>query len=204
MGVALLTLAPLSAGCSSADAPSPGVVPTEASVATPTGPTVVPGPSSSESASPSAPATTPTPGNVDQTVPARVQKSERPVKLDEESKFGGGLDVVLSTFGTQRVKVKIPGQVAGDALVFDLTVKNSSAETVDLNALVVNVFGSDGVAGSRVTTKPASAPPQVVGPGGTARGRYAFVMRPRVTKSARVEVSLGADRPVLVFRGTVR
>lgn len=126
------------------------------------------------------------------------------MKLGQESGFGGGLDVRLSKFRTQQVEVKIPGQVAGNAVVFDLTVTNSSEQVVDLNALVVNVFGSDGVAGSRVTTKPASAPPQAVAPRGTARGRYASVINSKESRSVRVEVSLGADRPVLVFRGTLR
>lgn len=204
--VPLAVLAPAcSAPSTPAPAPSATSSPATSASAQPTGAPSSAGASggSKTSSGPSAPPTTPTPGSVDQTVPPVAQSTQKPVKLDGgSSRFHKGLDVRVSDVGTKKVSAKLPGEVSGDGVLFTVTVKNGSSTVVDLNSLVVNVLDAKAVPASRITTSPAKPMPNAVAAGGSARGRYVFVVPKGARKPISVEVSLAAGDPVLVFRGS--
>lgn len=153
---------------------------------------------------PSAPPTTPTPGSITETVPARTQATAEPVKLRKASaRFDKSLSVKITDIRAAEVKAKKPGETSGASVIFDVVVKNGSNRVVDLNALVVNVLDDKQVPASRISTAPASPMPHAVAAGHSAKGRYVYVVPTSARKPITVQVSLSADQPVLVFRGSL-
>lgn len=204
----------LAAGCTGGDQPSsapptPSAPSTAAStVAAPTAPSETASGSGSTGLSgtpePSAPPTTPQPGSVTETVPPGSQTTAKPVKLENSrARFDDALSVTISGLRSGDVKAKLPAEVPGPSVIFDVTIKNGSNKVVDLNQLVVNVLDDQQVPGSRITTKPARPMPRAVDGGSVARGRFVYVVPKKNRDPITVQVSLTAEQPVLVFRGRV-
>jgi len=152
---------------------------------------------------PSAPKTTPVPGSTDQTVAARKQSVAPAARVGAPSSFRKTLVARVSGVKTQTVQAKLPGEVSGPSVVFDLTVRNTGDQTVDLNQLVVNLKDAKGAPAGSITSAPARPMPHVVGAGASARGRYVFVVPRPARGQVTIEVSLTAEDPVLVFRDAV-
>jgi len=121
--------------------------------------------------------------------------------LEGRSRFSKTLAVAVSDVSSRTVKAKYPGEVSGASVLFTVTIRNTSAREVDLNALVVNVLDDEEAPGNQITSPPASDMPHVVAPGRSARARYVFVVPKGSRDPVTIEISLSADEPVLVFRG---
>ena len=214
VGVCLPTAGVLAA-CSSNGSTSPASAPADPTSSAPTGTVssssaaASPAPSGSPTAkqstsTPSAPPTTPTPGSITDTVPARSQATAAPVKLRKTTaRFDKSLNVTITDVHGAEVKAKKPGETSGASVIFTVVVKNGSNRVVDLNPLVVNVLDDKQVPASRISSAPASPMPDAVAAGRSARGRYAYVVPTNARRPITVQVSLSADQPVLVFRGSL-
>ena len=133
-----------------------------------------------------------------------TQATAKPVKLENtRARFDDSLSVTISGLRSASVKSKLPGEVAGPSVIFEVTIKNGSDKVVDLNQLVVNVLDDKQVPASRITTKPARPMPHAVDAGSVARGRFVYVVPKKKRDPITVQVSLTAEQPVLVFKGRV-
>lgn len=156
-------------------------------------------------ASTAASSAAPAPGSTASTLPPRAQPVNKPTKrlTGTASSVAPRLTAELSSMRTRRVNSKVPGEVSGDAVVFQVTVRNGTAKTVDLSNVVVNVEGADGAPASQVTSSPAKAPPPRVGAGRTASGTYAFLVPKGERNPITVSVTLSAQTKVALFKGSV-
>ena len=214
VGVCLPTAGFLAA-CSSDGSTSPASAPAAPASSAPTG-TVSSSPAATSPAAsasptakqstitPSAPPTTPTPGSITEIVPARTQATAKPVKLRKTTaRFDKSLNVTITDVHGAEVKAKKPGETSGASVIFTVVVKNGSDRVVDLNSLVVNVLDDKQVPGSRISSAPASPMPLAVAGGRSAEGRFVYVVPTNARRPITVQVSLSADQPVLLFRGSV-
>ena len=79
---------------------------------------------------------------------------------------------------------------------------NHSRDAVDLDGLVVDLVGTDGLSAEPLVGPPADPLRGTLSPGDRAAGTYVFTIDPGLRARARIRVSL-SDEPVVVLRGTL-
>ena len=96
------------------------------------------------------------------------------------------------------------GQISGPSVLVTLELTNGSSAPVDLDYIVVNLFGSDGAPGQTLwgddRTKPLSG---TLAPGQTRSGDFVLRLPASHGPTVTITVSYGADTPTAVFSGDV-
>lgn len=178
------------------------------------------------SAHPAAAKTTPTRGSIRQTVKSRSVKTAKPVvigapkksghknstqkksaekKSESSSSFGDQITAKLTGIRHGYVRAKIPGQLPGPSVIFDLTISNGSGAAVDLNPLVVNLTDASGSPAEQITSvTPARPMPDLLQPGKSATGTFIFVVPKDQRNPVTVDVTISANLKVVTFRGDAR
>ena len=85
----------------------------------------------------------------------------------------------------------------------DVIADNKTSAPVDLSAVVVECTDAAKAPCNRISSDPAKPFTGTVPAGGTATGRYVFVIPKNLRGSVSLVVTLTGDRPVVVFKGKV-
>lgn len=127
-----------------------------------------------------------------------------PVDITEEAEFGGDVSARIDEVARVDGEGQGVGERSGPALELTVEIINDSAEVVDLDYVVVNLYGPDGTPGPALLGDPRSAPfSGTLDPGATASAVYVHRLPDPDATTARVTVSYGAGAPTVVFAGEV-
>jgi len=158
-----------------------------------------PGPGGSDADAPaatSAPVTSQDPAD-GQTPPAQAPA----VGLDATAQPVPGVDVALGALQAVEGVADGPGEVAGPALSFTVTVVNGTDAPVSLAAAVVTVAsGADLLPADPLRTGSAPLPAEVPA-GGTATATYVFTVPLERRDDVRIAFDYLAGTPAVVFAG---
>ncbi|WP_028050860.1 hypothetical protein [Cellulomonas sp. URHD0024] len=169
--------------------------------------------SSSSSSTPSPTATTPAPSTTTpapgaapaqdpatQKIVAAVvevesdQQHTTPVAPGEPAQPVAGVQVAVDSAEPIKGEAHGPGEVAGPAFLIAVTVQNATGSPLSLDGVVVNVYGTDGVAGSVLASDPRGSPVHGdLASGARASGAYVLTRPGDADGSYVISVSLGAD-----------
>lgn len=155
----------------------------------------------STAAAPEPPASTPTAGSLDP-VPYEEVIPEPPVPLTATADFRTGLTVQVTDIESVRSVAQRPGEISAPALRLTLQARNSSAEPISLDGMVVTLeYGADRTPAINVH-EPAGAPFEgVLAPGDSVQGVYVFNVPDEARSQIRVTTSYTGEAPTLVLAG---
>lgn len=189
--VAAVSDTPASVGSSAS--PTPGTVspdPTEAPETTPGELTDTP----SESA---------TPGVTADPVPTDLAEL-LPVTPEEEASTDTGLVFAIERIDHVQGEAIGPGEIAGPAVRFTISIANGGRSDFDLATTAVNAYVGEDRQPAEELTNPGGRPFEgVVGPGETVTGVYLFVIDEDDRSDVTLVVDHAVDSPAVVFRGDV-
>lgn len=174
--------------------------PSPSATATPTA-TPTPEPAASTPA-PATDAEAPAPESA--TVPGDAVAPEEkvPVALTESSAVVPEVIFSLGALESVDGEAQGPGEVAGPALRFELTVRNDTAAAVSLSATVVNLYAGAEQLPSTDLAEPGGVPlPDTVKPGQSATGTFVFAVPREARNPVKITVDYSAGIPVVVFEG---
>lgn len=140
-------------------------------------------------------------GSIKNSVKTRTMASAKPVSMSQKATFNSDISAEVGNFRHRYVAPKMPGELAGNSVIFDVTITNRSDRRLDLNAAVVNLADSSGAPGSEITTDPAVRFPNTLAAHGSATATYVFVVPKNKRSNVTVDVTISADLPVVVFHG---
>ncbi|MGO4956996.1 hypothetical protein ACTQ49_06950 [Luteococcus sp. Sow4_B9] len=184
----------------SAATPDPSAASTDPSAAS-TDPSA--GESARPSSKPSPVATTPVPApSAASTAPAATAKA--PVALDRPVELAPKVDVRITGVKAITAEAKLPGDVSGPAVQFDVVVDNQSDAPVSTANAVVNVLGSDKSPAVMVFSPPSDPLEASVAAGAKATGTYVFRLPAAKRNPVTIEVSVDPALPVANFTGAVK
>ena len=127
-----------------------------------------------------------------------------PVALDATADFGNAVTASLTQVDRVDGQGQGLGERDGPALAVSVEMTNDSAETVDLDYVVVNLYAPDGAPGSTLSGDPRSQPfSGLLAPGESRTAVYVIRIPATAAGSATVTVSYGAAVPTVVFTGEV-
>lgn len=203
---ALSTLAACSGSSAPAGPSTPARAPHSSATANPTGST---GPSASTPLSTAPPTVVgptsvapPVPGNISQTVAPGTSAPLPKVGLDATAHFRKAtLTATVVDPARVHAQARIPGEIAGPALKFELKLTNSGHRKLDLGAnIAVTASDAAGVPFPALTTS-TSAVSGVLPPGGRTSGRYVFHLPDNMQNPVTIEVTYAATVEVARFVG---
>lgn len=146
-----------------------------------------PGPS--ESGAPSDPAPSPT---------------QAPAPIGSPSDVMPGVTAVVSSVEAVEGTAEGPGEVAGPAIKFVITVTNDSEEPISLATAVINVdYGVDRTPASELSRSGGSPFPAEVAAGASETGTFVYTIPRDQRADVRITVDYSVDVPPLVFAGAV-
>jgi hypothetical protein len=159
-------------------------------------PVGAPGPSHSPS-----PGSTPTPTGDPTPVP---QATPSPVPIDEPGTIQPGVTASIDTIEAVQGQAKGPGEVAGPAIRFRVSISNATKAAIDLGATVVTVdYGADRIPALELFEPGASPLPASVEPGATATAVYIFTVPIDQRGLVHITVDYTVGVPPLEFTGPV-
>lgn len=200
------------AGCGSPGAAEEPRPEPSASSSTPTaapGPgenTATSDPSASDQPTPaSTPVPPPSPGTIDETVESRPTETKEPVSIDDEATFDN--DVTVEVTGIDKIEdpeAGMPNEVAGPALAVTIALTNHTADSIPLDAVVVDVLDAANVPGNRMTGDPYAPLTGSLAADASASGTYVYTVAKDQRDPVTIMVTMSAAEPVVLFRGAVR
>jgi len=168
---------------------SPAATPGQPTSSAPSGGTE--GPSATSSANPP-------------TEPAKPGETRAPVPIKTPAEVKAGLTARITDVEAVKGVADGPGEVAGPAVRFTLTLRNSSAGQVPLNTTVVNVYYGKAKTPASPLMGPGGVPlPDAVAAGDEASGTYVFVVPRKDRNRVLITVDYSVDVSLVAFRGSV-
>lgn len=157
-----------------------------------------------DSPSPTAPPGTGTPAPI---VPAPGDppiEVKDPLPIDATAKPEPGVTVTVGAFDAVEGEARLPGDVAGPAIRFTLSITNGTASKVSLASTLVNVYyGADQSPASELQ-KPGGVPlPASVAPGATAKGTLVYTLPEDQRDDVLITVDYQVGDPVIAFQGAI-
>jgi hypothetical protein len=130
-----------------------------------------------------------------------------PVKLGKPAVIGSsasqGVTVVVTGWHEVTMPAGMPGEIAGPGLAFDVKATNNSGSALDLGNAVADMrVGADETPTMYTTREPTKAFSGTLQPGQSATATYAYNLDADQRSDLTFYVTLTADLPVLVFKGT--
>lgn len=178
-----------------------------------------PASSSTTGAEPGSPGATPPDGSTEPSAPGSSTQPTRQPEPSEQPKPGEtrspvpiktpaevkeGLTASITDVEAVRGKAEGPGEVAGPAVRFTLTLLNNSADEVPLNTTVVNLYYGKAKTPASPLSAPGGVPlPATVAAGGEASGTYVFVVPRKARNRVLITVDYSVDVSLVAFRGSV-
>ena len=177
---------------------SPSAAPSAApSIAPSAAPTAAPTPASRAGSASNVPDQTPVAPRKEVVLPA--------VGLAEPASFGNKVSARLTTSVRVEGKGQGVGERSGPSLLVTVEITNSSAAQIDLDYIVVNLYGSHGAPGQLLLGDGRSAPMSGKLASKTSRtGTYVLRLPDPTPDTVTVTVNYGAQAPTAVFTGKVR
>ncbi|SEM83952.1 hypothetical protein E3O25_05045 [Cryobacterium sp. TMT1-3] len=160
-------------------------------------------------AEPSAPPTATTPAPVAPPAPPESAAGElappaaqAPVPLTEPAAAVPGVVFGVGAVEAVNGVARGPGEVGGPSLRFTVTVRNDTADTVNLTATVVNLFfGADQSPATELTASGGAPFPEAVAPGATQQGMFVFAVPTDQRDRVRIAVDYSVGVPIVLFEG---
>ena len=148
-----------------------------------------------------APGTTSVPSGDPTPVP---QATPSPIAIDEPGTIEPGVTASIDTIEAVQGEAKGPGEVAGPAIRFRVSIANDTAAAIDLGATVVTVdYGTDRTPALQLFEPGASALPTSAAPGETATAVYVFTIPVDQRGLVHITVDYSVGVPPLEFTGAV-
>ncbi|WP_051973021.1 hypothetical protein [Cryobacterium sp. MLB-32] len=127
---------------------------------------------------------------------------QAPVALTEAAMAVPQVVVTLGSLEAVDGLAQGPGEVAGPALRFTVTVRNGTDASVSLASTVVNVYAGLDQTPSIDLAEPGGVPlPDEVKPGQSATGTFVFAVPQESRGVVKISVDYSAGVPVVVFQG---
>jgi hypothetical protein len=105
------------------------------------------------------------------------QATANPIPIDEPGTIEPGVTASIDTIEAVQGEAKGPGEVAGPAIRFRVSISNTTSAAIDLGATVVTVdYGTDRTPALELFEPGASPLPSSVDPGATATAVYIFTV----------------------------
>lgn len=157
---------------------------------------------SEEPAFPSDPSATSTPVTSQDPEDGQAPPAEAiPVAIDATAEPVPGVRASIGSLAAVDGVADGPGEVAGPALSFEVTVRNDTDAAVSLASTVVTVStGEDRLPADALTTG-ATALPAEVAPGASVTGTYVFTVPVDRRDDVRIAFDYLVGTPVVVFAG---
>lgn len=160
-----------------------------------------PSATASATASPGDPSAQPTP---DPSATSATMPELAPVAPDQPSDNSKGLVATISAMKAVDGEAVQPGDIAGPAVQFTLTLTNDTDSVVDLGLIAVNAYIGEARTPAIGLVKPGGAPFEgTLKAGDSAEGVYVY----NIPEDQRDDVTLTLDyeagQPAFVFRGRV-
>lgn len=140
-------------------------------------------------------------GSILKTVASKKPVVKPPVALTATGSFGNRVSVKLLKRESVRGEARLPGEVSGPAVKLTIQINNESAESINLDAVVVDVRDANGLSASPLLTPPAKSMSGSLLSGNSATGVYLFTLAVNDGVKCTVNVSYTGDAAVVVFRG---
>lgn len=121
--------------------------------------------------------------------------------LNEAVELPTGFVVALDSISTTAVTAETPGDVAGDAVVVVVEVRNTSKEPQNVDSAVVTLETGDGELGIPTIAGDPSPLTGDIPPESSAKGRYLFMLDPATGRDITISVNYAAGEPVAQFTG---
>lgn len=123
-----------------------------------------------------------------------------PVPAFEEAPFGDGLVATVTEIEEVELEGMGPGETSGPGILVSLELRNDSSEDIDLTGLVVNA-SYDGGTPAIANTSPVTSPfSDLLAPGESRDGVYAFRVPPKQAASVQVELQHFASANIVVIQ----
>ncbi|WP_188078938.1 hypothetical protein [Actinotalea subterranea] len=176
------------------------------STATTTAPDATPTPDATGSAAPQGPGATAAPGAQESQAPGagdpEVRPTAEPVPLDGEAAPAAGVTAELALIEAVEGTATIPGEVGGPSLRVTVAITNATGQELDLTGAVVNLYTGADRAPAIDLLEPGRADfPLSVPDGGTAEGRFVFLVPQDARGDVLVELDLSTEADVVLFQG---
>ena len=124
-----------------------------------------------------------------------------PVPLDESAQPIEGVVASIGELSAVDGVADGPGEVAGPAVSFSVSIANETGATVDLSSAVVTVgSGEDDVPADALATGSTPLPAEVEA-GGTVTGTYVFTVPVESRDTVRITFDYLTGTPAVVFTG---
>lgn len=180
---------PTASGSSS---PTPGASPSPTS-------TGAPGSAPAPDAEGSPPPDSPPPDTAE---PPQARPSPSQAPIGSTPDVVPGVEVAIDRLESVDGVAIRPGDVAGPAIRFAVTVANSTDATVSLDTAVVTVdYGSARTPANELIRPGGSAFPPTVEPGASSEGIFIFTVPPDDRDLVRITVDYSVDAAPIVFEG---
>ncbi len=137
-------------------------------------------------------------------VPPVVTKSPKPIpaRFEDDVVLDNGVAVEVTDIEAVKGEARGPGQVAGPALRFTITVSNQSKKTIDLDLAIVTAYSGRRDDPAIDLAGPGASPlPAKLKAGATASGKYVFAIPKKQRGRVRVDFSYTIDQSRVIFRG---
>lgn len=126
-----------------------------------------------------------------------------PVPLTEQVAPVPGVVVSISSLEAVEGEAQGPGEVAGPALRFTLSMRNDGDAPVSLTSTVVTVYSGPEQTPAVDLRGPGGVPlPEEVGPGATVTGVFVFTVPPEERDQVKIGVDYTVGVPIVVFEGS--
>lgn len=128
--------------------------------------------------------------------------AQAPVALTEPAAPVPGVTFSIGALEAVDGVANGPGEVAGPALRFPVTVRNDTGEAISLTSTVVNLFAGEELSPAVEVGEPGGQPlPETVAAGASATGVFVFSVATELRDQVQISVDYSADAPVVLFEG---
>ncbi|MBX0299474.1 hypothetical protein K2F54_05735 [Cryobacterium sp. 1639] len=143
------------------------------------------------------------PESTDPPVDAAPLPELPPVPLTEQVAPVPGVVVSISGLEAVEGEAQGPGEVAGPALRFTLSMRNDGDAPVSLTSTVVTVYSGPEQTPAVDLRGPGGVPlPEEVAPGATVTGVFIFTVPPEERDQVKIGVDYTVGVPIVVFEGS--
>lgn len=127
-----------------------------------------------------------------------------PVPIDEPGTIEPGVTASIDTIEAIQGEARGPGEVAGPAIRFRVSISNATSAAIDLGATVVTVdYGAERTPALQLFQPGASPLPASAEPGATATAVYIFTIPVDQRDLVHITVDYTVGVPPLEFTGSV-
>ena len=132
----------------------------------------------------------------------KPQTTRSPVPIHTPAQVKKGLTAAISKLEAVKGDANGPGEIAGPAIRFVLTLTNTSDATVPLDTTVVNAYYGKAETPATQLEKPGGAAlPASVKPGGKATGTFIYSIPTKQRDDVLITVDYSVDVSLIAFRG---